>query len=73
MAVAGRPDSHIERLVGHASVTTTMNHYVKDVGTFRNVFSHSEENLVSVKDLKRVLLSVPMVHGEKKVLSLEVG
>jgi hypothetical protein len=55
MAVSGRSDSEVARLTNHASIRTTMKHYVKDVGTFGNVFANPDESKVSVESLRRTL------------------
>ena len=42
----------------HGSVgspTTTMNHYVKDVGACGNVFRNQDEGSVTIRELKRSL------------------
>jgi len=66
MAVAGRSDSDTARLARHSSHTTTYKHYVKDVGTFRNVFANPVADRVTVDKLRRTLPRSSLVNLEEE-------
>jgi hypothetical protein len=57
MQMSDRPDSDMLTLTGHANLSTTVGHYVMDVGHRGNTFRNSDDGQVSLSQLKRSLPS----------------
>ena len=57
MRMSDRPDSDMLTLTGHAHLSTTVGHYVTDVGHRGNTFRNTDEGQVSLAQLKRSLPS----------------
>lgn len=69
MQVSGRPDSHIVGLTGHAAITTTVVHYIRDAGLLGNTFRNSDDTAVKVHHLKRSIRTASLVSSDPQATS----
>jgi hypothetical protein len=55
MHVSGRSDADILGLVGHQQLSTTVEHYISNVGHRGNTFSNADQSQVTIAQLRRNL------------------